>query len=90
MLCTGKELRVVLDFLRETFPKYWEISDIAEATKLSEAKIATLITYTIDMSLTFVLESSPDRDVAKEVHRVSGKGIDKLNKWATEDDELII
>jgi len=86
----GKDLRTVLSSLQKSFPKHCKFSEIVESVKLDKEKVNRLITYASDESLTYTLRASVEEAVTRESHRLSGKGIDKLNNWTDEDDKLII
>ncbi len=92
MQSTGKDLKTVLDFLREYYPKIFTISEITKGInnaggKMNGGKALRLLPFAFDegwVTLTGngVLDIGP--------YRLTSAGIRKLNNWTDEDNELSI
>lgn len=85
---TGKELGVVLGFLREHYSGAWEVSKIAESVNMDKDKVVRLITYAVDKNWVAVTSQGHLRINSR--CRLTSDGIDKLNSWTDDDNKLII
>jgi len=85
---TGRELKVVLDFLRENYPEPRIIGQVIKNVKMDEVKVVRLIAYAFDKG--WVTITDKHQDVRVGPYKLTSYGIDKLNSWTDEDDELSI
>lgn len=86
--CTGKELKMILEKLRESYPLVPTlIPHLAKPLKLDEEVVARGVAYALDYGwVSFT--SKPDYRLGPV--KLTAAGIDKLNGWTNEDDALTI
>jgi hypothetical protein len=87
--CTGKQLKAILVRLREVYPDTATlIPHLAKTLNLDKEVTRRGIAYALDYG--WVCFTGGRRDLGVGPVRLTAHGIDKLNNWADEDDELII
>jgi len=85
---SGRELKAILGFLRQHYGGFWETRRVAESVNVDEGKVVRLIAYAVDKN--WVAISGQGHLRIDSRCRLTSEGIDKLDSWTDEDDELII
>ncbi len=88
--CTGKQLKAILIKLREVYPGVSDlIPHLGKRLNLDEEVTRRGIAYALDYGWV-CFTGNRRRDLRLGPVRLTAHGIDKLNNWTDEDDELII
>jgi len=85
---TGKELKAILIFLNELGGGMQRVRDIAKGVDVNGRKAVRLVNYAMDKN--WIYCDCPGYVRIDDRCRIAAAGVEKLQTWQDEDDELSI